>query len=93
MCVESVFWQRVDVTAEIMTNRNNSGIQLSLPPSFIETLVSADVLKSLVPLGVAVLGGVISALAALGFSEIIRPLIRSLVPAVLIFLCAYVIVR
>src|SRR5712692_1204189 len=86
------FWQRVDVTAEIMLNRNNSGIQLSMPPSFTETLVSAGVLKSLVPLGVAVLGGVISALAAQNFSEIIRPLLKSLLPAGLIFLCAYVIV-
>jgi hypothetical protein len=85
-------WQKVDVTTEIMINRNNSGIQLSMPPSFRETLFSTDVLKSLVPLGVAVLGGVVSALATQGFAEIIRPLLKALLPAVVIFLVAYLIV-
>ncbi|SRR6266705_1086164 len=86
------FWQRVEVASEIMINRNNSGIQLLMPPSFRETLFSPDVLKSLVPLGVAVLGGVVSALAVQGFSEIIRPLLKTLLPAMVIVVVAYLVV-
>lgn len=85
------FWRRVEVNAEIVINRNNSGVQLSLPPSFFVTLRSPDVLKSLLPLGLAVLGGIVSALAAQGFNEILRTTLKALAPAATIFLVVYLI--
>jgi hypothetical protein len=58
-------WKNINVKAEIMLNRSNSGIKLSAPLTFREILFSFDVLKPLLPLFIAVVGGLISAILSI----------------------------
>ncbi|MGQ0761179.1 MAG: hypothetical protein ACT4OT_04055 [Acidobacteriota bacterium] len=84
-------WQTMSMTSEIMINRNYSGIQLSMPPSFREVLITPDVLKSLSAIGVAVVGGVVTALKTTGFSNIVVTLRGVWLPALITFVLAYLV--
>ena len=84
-------YQTITLTSEIMINRNNSGIQLSLPPSFREILVAPDVLKSLTAVGVAVVGGIVAALKSTGFSNVLATLESVWLPALITFILGYLV--
>jgi hypothetical protein len=86
------FWQRVEINSEIMLSRNKSNILLSMPPSFIKTLTSTDVLKSLVPLGVAIFGGLLAAKRPMKLTQFPSQLVEFWLPALITLLLAYVIV-
>jgi hypothetical protein len=83
--------QKITLTSEIMINRNNSGIELSMPPSFREILVNPDVLKNLTAIAVAVVGGVVGALKTSGFSNIPSALQGVWLPALITFVLAYLV--
>ena len=84
------FWQPVAISAELMVNRTGSDIRLTLAPSYAKTLVSGDVLKSFLPLGVASLGWLISALQTREIGNVAQA--RIIAFPVLTFFIAYLLV-
>jgi hypothetical protein len=87
-----MFWKRENLTSRLMINRDNSGIKLKTPPNFPKCFTQPTVLAALFPLGVTLIGGMITGAESSNLATLFSKLTSYLASAGLTILVAYLLI-